>query len=57
MRHLAGSLLFARGDTASLSSFDGAYVTKYACQIKPNVLECELPDKQPASCRTSAALF
>jgi len=57
MRHPAGSLSFARGDTASLSPFDGAYVTKYACQIKPNVLECELPDKQPASCRTSAALF
>ena len=46
MRRLAGSLSFARGDTASLSPFDGAYVTEYAYQIKPNVLECELPDKQ-----------
>jgi hypothetical protein len=31
MRHLAGSPPFARGDTASLSTFDDAYVAKYAC--------------------------
>ena len=33
---------FARGDTASLSPFDGAYVTKYAWKIKPNALEGEI---------------
>ena len=42
MPRLAGSLSFARGDTANLSPFDGAYVTKYAWKIKPNALEGEI---------------
>jgi len=59
MRHLAGSLSFARGDTASLSPFDGAYVTKYFChptirqtRTVPAIVCCRLRFSElPVECR------